>query len=588
LSSAGIPECLDRSRIGAHHHGILKGPGVGFSRSCRKSLLAGAAILGLVAADSRSSALAQAPSIVLEPVLTGLATPVFVTHAADTSGRLFVVEQGGSIVVLQAGATAPIVFLDIGDRVVAGGEQGLLGLAFHPDFASNGRFFVDYTRRADGATVIAEYRVSAADPNIADRTETVLLTIPQPYVNHNGGMLAFGPDGNLYIGMGDGGSADDPGNRAQNVDELLGKILRIDVDHPASATQFYSSPADNPFAGAVAGRDEIYALGMRNPWRFSFDRQTGDLMAGDVGQSAREEVDRIVRGGNYGWRTFEGTLCTGNNPPPCDPTPFVPPITEYDHSNGRCSITGGYVYRGAKGALPLGSYLFGDFCSGEIFLLQGSFAPGSTFAVIAATGQNISSFGEDQDGELYVVEYGGAVLRVTAPPPCSALTIAPPSLSFAAAGGSGTVNVSAPDTCDWTATTSDTWIGIGAGASGRGNGTVRYDVAASTEVRTRTGSVRIASQVHTVRQSGPARCAVEPEPRRIMIDVGGGSGTIAVTAADGCGWTVSSPVPWVVVAPPSTGSGSGLVAYTIQPSPNGTPRRTKIRIGSRGVSVAQR
>jgi glucose/arabinose dehydrogenase len=558
---------------------------MGFPRSCRKSLLAGAAILALSAADSRSSAFAQAPSIVLEPVLTGLTTPVFVTHAADTSGRLFVVEQGGSIVVLQAGATAPTLFLDISDRVVAGGEQGLLGLAFHPAFAGNGRFFVDYTRRADGATVIAEYRVSAADPNVADRAETVLLTIPQPYVNHNGGMLAFGPDGNLYIGMGDGGSANDPGNRAQNVDELLGKILRIDVDHPASTTQLYSSPADNPFAGAIAGRDEIYALGLRNPWRFSFDRQTGDLMAGDVGQSAREEVDRIVRGGNFGWRTFEGTLCTGNNPPPCDPTPFVPPITEYDHSNGRCSITGGYVYRGAQGALPLGSYLFGDFCSGEIFLLQGNFAPGSTFALVAATGQNISSFGEDQDGELYVVEYGGAVLKV-AGAPCASLRLDPPSLAFPASGGSGTVAVTAPDACSWTAATPDPWITITAGASGAGNGTVRYDVAASTEARPRTGAVRIASQVHTVRQANPPRCTLEVSPRRFTVPVVGIAGTIAVSAPEGCAWTASSPVPWVVLTP-AGGSGSGSIAITIAPTTAPGSRRTRIRIGSRTVQVTQ-
>ena len=541
--------------------------------------------LALGFAGTCPDVLAQAPSITLQPVLTGLAAPVFVTHAGDGSGRLFVVQQGGSILVLQPGAAAPTAFLDIGDRVVAGGEQGLLGLAFHPDFAANGRFFVDYTRRADGATVIAEYRLSAADPNVADRTETVLLTIPQPYANHNGGMLAFGPDRDLYVGMGDGGSANDPGDRAQNVSELLGKILRIDVDHPASATQLYSSPADNPFAGAIAGRDEIYALGLRNPWRFSFDRQTGQLVAGDVGQSAREEVDTIVRGGNYGWRTFEGTLCTGNDPPPCDPTPFVPPITEYDHSGGRCSITGGYVYRGGGGTLPAGSYLFGDFCSGEIFLLQGNFTPGSAFSVIAATGANVSSFGEDQDGELYVVEYGGTVLHV-AGAPCAGLTIDPPSLAFPATGGSGSVNVTAPDTCSWTAATGDTWITITSGPSGAGNGTVRYDVAADTAGRSRTGAVRVASQVHTVRQSGPPRCTVEPTPRRIIVGTSGDAGTITVAAPDGCAWSVSSPVTWVVVTP--AGSGSGSVSYTISPSPGGAPRRTRIRIGSRAVTVVQR
>jgi glucose/arabinose dehydrogenase len=531
-------------------------------------------------------ALAQTPTIVLQPVLTGLSAPVFVTHAGDGSGRLFVVQQGGTILVLQSGAGVPTLFLDISDRVVAGGEQGLLGLAFHPDFATNGRFFVDYTRRADGATVIAEYHVQAADPNAADRTETVLLTIPQPFVNHNGGMLAFGPDRDLYIGMGDGGSANDPGNRAQNVDELLGKILRIDVDHPASASQLYSSPADNPFAGATSGRDEIFALGLRNPWRFSFNRQTGDLIAGDVGQSAREEVDRIVRGGNYGWREFEGTLCTGNDPPPCDPTGFLPPITEYDHSNGRCAITGGYVYRGSLGVLPAGSYLFGDYCSGEIFLLQGSFVPGSTFTRIAFPGFPISSFGEDQDGELYVVDYGGSVLRVTAPSPCSNLRVAPASLSFPAAGGSGTMNVTAPDTCEWTATTGDPWIGITAGASGSGNGAVRYDVAANSGSRPRTGGVRVGPQSQTVKQSAPPRCSVQPDPRRLRVPMSGASGTIAVIAPDGCAWTASSPVPWIVLT--GGGSGSGAVGFTVSPATELVVRRARIRIGDRSVEVVQR
>src|SRR5262245_49284528 len=306
-------------------------------------------------------------AVVLEPVVTGLAGPVFVTHAGDGSGRLFVLERAGTIRVIDEGGTASL-FLDIRDRVTSGGsEQGLLGLAFHPGFRTNRRFFVNYTRRPDGATVIAEYRASMTDPNLADRNEIVLLTVPQPYSNHNGGMIEFGPDGYLYIGMGDGGSSNDPEDRAQNVNELLGKILRIDVDRPASATQLYSSPPTNPFAGAIPGRDEIYAFGFRNPWRFSFDRLTDDLLAGDVGQSAREEIDRVVRGGNYGWRTFEGTRCTGSDPGPCDPSPFVPPIAEYENAGPRCAVTGGYVYRGSRGSLPSGTYLFGDFCSGEIF-----------------------------------------------------------------------------------------------------------------------------------------------------------------------------------------------------------------------------
>ena len=345
------------------------------------------------------------PAIRLQPVLQGLSSPLFATHAGDGSDRIFVVEQGGRILVLAPGATTPSVFLDINARVLAGGEQGLLGLAFHPQFATNGRFFVDYTRNADGATVIAEYH---ADPgaDVAGTAEIPLLTIAQPFANHNGGMLAFGPDGMLYIGMGDGGSGNDPGNRAQNVDELLGKILRIDVDHPANGLP-YSSPAGNPYAGATPGRDEIFAIGLRNPFRFSFDRVSGQLFVGDVGQSLLEEIDVVTAGGNFGWRVYEGTNCTGLDPTLCNPAPFVFPIAQYDHGGGRCSVTGGYVYRGPRHTLPQGTYVFGDFCTGEIFRLQGG-GP----ALLLDTAQNVSSFGEDQRGELYVAGLGGSVLRI--------------------------------------------------------------------------------------------------------------------------------------------------------------------------------
>ncbi|HTG18022.1 MAG TPA: PQQ-dependent sugar dehydrogenase, partial [Blastocatellia bacterium] len=223
--------------------------------------------------------------IELAPVLSGLSSPVFVTNARDGSNRLFIVEQSGRIKVLQPGASAPTVFLDIATKILSGGERGLLGLAFHPQFSTNRRFFVDYTRQQDGATVIAEYHASASNPNFADGGETVLLVIPQPFANHNGGMIEFGPDQFLYIGMGDGGSSNDPASRAQSIFDLLGKILRIDVDHPNGIVP-YSSPADNPFFGATAGLDEIFATGFRNPWRFSFDHKTGQLYAGDVGQGA--------------------------------------------------------------------------------------------------------------------------------------------------------------------------------------------------------------------------------------------------------------------------------------------------------------
>jgi glucose/arabinose dehydrogenase len=353
---------------------------------------------------------AQEATAQLVPLLAGLQSPVYLTNAHDGSNRLFIIEQAGRIKVLQPGATTPTLFLDITSRVLSGGEQGLLGLAFHPQFTTNHRFFIDYTRRPDGATVIAEYQVSA-DANVAAMTEKTLLVIPQPFSNHNGGMVEFGPDGYLYIGMGDGGSANDPGNRAQNTNELLGKILRLDVDH-ANGNQPYSSPPDNPFAGSTAGRDEIYAYGLRNPWRFSFDRATGELYVGDVGQSAREEVDIVRRGHNYGWRIFEGTLCSGNDAALCATVAAEPPIAEYDHTGGRCAITGGYVYRGTRGSLPAGAYVFGDYCTGEIFLLANG-----TMTRLEDTALSITSFGEDEAGEIYVVSQSGTIFRLGAEAP---------------------------------------------------------------------------------------------------------------------------------------------------------------------------
>jgi glucose/arabinose dehydrogenase len=379
-----------------------------------------AALLGLL---SGVTGVLGAPRIELQPMLSGLEEPVHVTHARDGSGRLFVVEQPGRIKVVGRGSATPRVFLDIRSRVLAGGEQGLLGLAFHPGYAANGRFYVNYTRRPDGATVIAEYHVSANDPDAAAADERIVLVIPQPFANHNGGMIAFGPDGLLYIGMGDGGSGFDPDRRAQNVTDLLGKILRIDVDPPAGFQAPYASPPDNPFAGPPAGRDEIYAVGFRNPWRFSFDRATGALYAGDVGQNTREEIDVVVRGGNYGWPIVEGTLCLGLGGS-CATQGLVAPVAEYTHTGGRCAVTGGYVYRGDAGTLPAGAYTFADYCSGEIFLLDQGVS-----SLLLDTGLTISSFGEDEAGELYVTSLGGSLHRLVSPDaPTLALRVNQPEL----------------------------------------------------------------------------------------------------------------------------------------------------------------
>jgi glucose/arabinose dehydrogenase len=366
-------------------------------------------LCGLAIWSAAASAFA---AIQLQPVLTGLSSPIYLTHARDGSNRLFVVEQGGRILVLQPGAAAPTVFLDITARVLSGGEQGLLGLTFHPSYATNRRFFVNYTRQPDGATVIAEYRTSATDPNVADPAETSLLVVPQPFANHNGGMIEFGPDGFLYIGMGDGGSGNDPGNRAQNINELLGKMLRIDVNTPNGLVP-YSSPTNNPFFGLTPGSDEIFAVGLRNPFRFSFDRATGQLYVGDVGQGAREEIDIVTRGGNYGWRVFEGALCTSLDPALCIPANFNFPIAEYDHTLGRCAVIGGYVYRGTRSTLPAGAYVYGDLCTGEIFQLLPPTGGGAQSVLLdTALNGTLSSFGEDEAGEIYVVGLGGTVDRI--------------------------------------------------------------------------------------------------------------------------------------------------------------------------------
>jgi hypothetical protein len=373
-----------------------------------------ARLFSLVLGTLLAAVVTTTSGVQLQTVLsTGLASPVFVTHAGDRSNRLFIVERGGTIRVLQPGGAAPTLFLDIRTKVAtAGGEQGLLGLAFHPQYATNGRFFVSYTRAADGAIQISEFAVSS-NANVAASTETPLLTIPHPTnTNHNGGMLAFGPDGFLYIGVGDGGSGNDPPNNAQNLGVLLGKILRIDVNHPDAVTGTrYSAPPDNPFVNG-GGRREIFAYGLRNPWRFSFDRATGQMWVGDVGQGAREEVDTpIVKGGNYGWRVYEGSTCTNLSPALCNPASFLFPVLEYGHTGGRCSITGGYVYRGNAGALAKGTYVYADYCTGEIFSWNGS-----AQTLIMDSAFNVASFGEDEQGELYVVDLKGTISRLAADP----------------------------------------------------------------------------------------------------------------------------------------------------------------------------
>ena len=370
------------------------------------------------------AAATNSPSQVqLQPVVAGLTRPVLVTHALDD--RIFIVEQPGTVRIFYGGGLLATPFLNIAGLVsTAANEQGLLGLAFHPDypdtpfifvhFTSNGNVLPDGTDPASGENLIVRYNLSA-DPNVVDLASgKVLLRIPQPFSNHNGGMIAFGPDGYLYIAKGDGGSGNDPFSAAQNPENLLGKILRLDVDQNVNVSPYYGIPPSNPYSTSV-GRDEVFLLGLRNPWRFSFDRATGELWIGDVGQGSREEINRLsidgsAPGKNFGWRIFEGTSCTGLDPCVPPPADYVPPILDYSSADPspRCSITGGYVYRGTLNPGLIGDYIFADYCTGEIFRLSQGINP-----PLLPAGQLISSFGENSRGELYIAAHGtGQILKL--------------------------------------------------------------------------------------------------------------------------------------------------------------------------------
>lgn len=339
--------------------------------------------------------------------------PLWFGHAGDNSGRLFVIEQAGLILVFDSSNATAVVdtFLDIRVPVNDGGnEEGLLGLAFHPDFETNGFFYVNYTASSPRRTIVSRFTASPSSSNNADEaTELPILTFDQPYSNHNGGCLQFGPDGYLYIATGDGGSGGDPHDNGQNRRTMLGKILRIDINSAEGGNQ-YGIPDDNPFANATdSSRPEIFAYGLRNPWRFSFDPANGRLWAADVGQNAIEEIDIIESGKNYGWSVMEGNDCFKPDSG-CDTTGLVRPIFQYTHADGQ-SVTGGYVYRGAKVSGLVGRYLFADFVSGRIWSLQ--YTPGQPASVtqLPKTSLLISSFGVDAEGELYVTSFDGKLYR---------------------------------------------------------------------------------------------------------------------------------------------------------------------------------
>lgn len=353
----------------------------------------------------------------LREVANGLDAPLFLASPPGDLARQFIVEQTGKIKILKDDALLPTPFLDISSKISSGGERGLLGLAFHPGYGTNGRFVVYYTNPS-GDTRVGVYRVSS-NPDIADpASEQIILSVDQPFSNHNGGMVVFGADGRLYIGLGDGGSAGDPQGHGQNRNSLLGKILRLAVD----ANGVAGVPADNPFVGVPGVRPEIWSYGLRNPWRFSFDRLTNDLYIADVGQNAREEVNastdvsQFGKGLNYGWKIMEGRGCF-SPPAGCVQTGLTLPVLEYTHSDG-CSVTGGYVYRGSALPALLGHYFYADYCSGWVrsFRLQGQGVIQELDWSSLRPGGAITSFGEDARGELYILVSSGRVFRIVTAP----------------------------------------------------------------------------------------------------------------------------------------------------------------------------
>jgi glucose/arabinose dehydrogenase len=362
-----------------------------------------------------------AQSVITQTPFPGVSVPLVLglEHAGDQSGHLYAVSQQGRIYRFDKSSTNPTaeIWLDITDRLISGGERGLLGLAFHPDFSNNGLFYVNYTAPGPLRTVVSSFET---DPDTGDAlpdSETILLVFNQPFSNHNGGDIAFGPDGYLYIASGDGGSGGDPQNNAQNTQNLLGAMLRIDVD-TTSGDLNYAIPPGNPFAGSPDGRDEIFAWGLRNPWRFSFDSQNGTLWTGDVGQNAWEWIHIVENGKNYGWRIIEGSHCF-NPPVGCDTTGLEMPVFEYSQVNGDKSITGGFVYYGDKNPALWGKYIYGDFISGRIWALDYDYETGEAgenIELLNLSG-NISSFGVDEEGEIYILTYGGeSILGLLASP----------------------------------------------------------------------------------------------------------------------------------------------------------------------------
>jgi glucose/arabinose dehydrogenase len=562
------------------------------------SLLMAVATIGfaptVTTAEAQRDKIINAPTAIqLQTIISGLSSTVFVTHARDGTNRLFIIEQAGVIRVAQPGASSTTVFLDITSRVLSGGERGLLGLAFHPQYAINGRFFVYYTRQTDGALTVAEYHVTPGNPNTADPASEIVFNgnfpIPHPgQANHNGGMMAFGPDGYLYMGTGDGGSGNDPPNNSQNINVLLGKMLRIDVNTPNGSIP-YSSPPTNPFFGSTPGADEIYAFGLRNPWRWSFDRTTGQLVCGDVGQSAREEIDIIINGGNYGWRVMEGMICNPSfNGGVCTPpSGSILPIFDYTHSAGRCSITGGYIYRGFRSTVPVSAYVYADYCTGEIWQLQSG-----TNTLLIDAPLNITSFGEDEAGEIYVVGSNGTINRLaqTPAPPACIYSLTATGQSVPQAGSEGSLTLQTANDCGWLAVANVPWITLDQ-PSGAGNKTLRFVVRGNLTGSPRSGLIHVGGQTFTVVQESSGTgsdCPVTLSPAFQSFTPTGGSGSVAITIGGNCAWQATPSASWITITSSNVGIGSNTVTYSVAANTSGIARNGSITIGNAVFSIKQK
>ncbi|MEA2987535.1 MAG: hypothetical protein QOG83_246 [Alphaproteobacteria bacterium] len=505
----------------------------------------------LAAALSWGGTAAAQPVLDLQLVASGFAGPVGVANARDGSNRLFIVEQGGTIRIYDGAQVLATPFLNITSKVLSGGERGLLGLAFDASYASNGLFYVYYTSQPAGEVTIARYHVTGA-PNVADPNSEVILKTQAhaDFANHNGGSLLFGPDGCLYAGIGDGGSGGDPFNNGQNLNTLLGKIIRIS---PADGTPCAAAPG-NPFVGVAGARGEIWALGVRNPWRITFDRQTGDLLIADVGQGAREEVNvqpAGVAGRNYCWRRKEGTLIFDANVPCTAGTP-TDPVLEYDHSGGKCSITGGYRYRGSRIPDIVGTYFYGDYCTGQIWRATESGGVW-TSSQLFDTAFNISTFGEDEGGEIYVVHIGGSLYRLvdTRVATTTAVTGTPnPSVSGQSVTFTATVTPAGAGTPTGTVTFKD-------GATTLGTGTLSSGSAGFS-----TAALGVGGHTITAVYGGDVTFAASTSPG-VAQSVNKGATATAVSATPNPS-TLGQSVTFtatVTASAPAAGTASGTVTF---------------------------